>query len=527
MQSSSVASLLQSPRPAASRTDGAARSGEAFSSHLDDQGAARADRSPAPREPSTTARTSQPAPARTERPAPPARGRDDDRTRPGARDDDPPARTADAPRADDPPRATKAADADDAGRPEEASDGAQGQDDKANGDKESDAADAARAALVALADSLPDAPPPVADPATAPQAEAQGDQPVQTPVAGQPGFVPPAADLAQPQAETAQAGIAAVTGEGPRGRKAAAPGLQDKAAAATAADDQTDEGTTTAAAPAEGEKPAAKALPDALKALAEAGKDRGEARAAAAEGGKPASTAPQPPQAPAAPSHGAAAKDAAQEAKAEKAEPGAKAHGADTAAAGKADDVRITVTTLPADNAPPASQLPSPSADMRSATALANGVAAPAQTPVPTTPPTTMSMLPIEIGLRAMDGLQRFEIRLDPDELGRIDVRLDIAGDGGIKAHLTVDRVETLALLQRDARTLERAFEQAGLNTGNGGLQFSLGSDRPQGGRQQQDDTGGRANALPGTDTNETAARDIAAALRSWGTPNGGLDIRI
>ena len=312
-------------------------------------------------------------------------------------------------------------------------------------------------------------------------------------------------------------------GDLPRGRKAvaaAAPGAPEPAkgeAEATTPDGE-------AAATAQGEKPAAKPTAEALKALAEAGKEKGEPRAA--DGAKPTPAAPQAPQAPAA-APGAAVREAAQEMKTEKAETAGKAHAAEGAPAAKAEDIRISVTNLSGDGSSPATPMPSPPTDLRTATAQATPTATPAQTPVPTTAPTTMAMLPIEIGLRAMDGLQRFEIRLDPDDLGRIDVRLDIAGDGGVKAHLTVDRVETLALLQRDARTLERAFEQAGLNTGNDGLQFSLGSDRSQGGRQQQDEAGRRDTGLNGPDTNETAARDIAAALRSWGSPNGGLDIRI
>lgn len=80
--------------------------------------------------------------------------------------------------------------------------------------------------------------------------------------------------------------------------------------------------------------------------------------------------------------------------------------------------------------------------------------------------------------MRSLNGTNRFEIRLDPEELGRIDVRLDIDRDGGVRARLVVDRVETLALLQRDARTLERAFEQAGLKPSEGGVDLSL-RDQP------------------------------------------------
>ncbi|MBN9064001.1 MAG: flagellar hook-length control protein FliK [Rhizobiales bacterium] len=71
-------------------------------------------------------------------------------------------------------------------------------------------------------------------------------------------------------------------------------------------------------------------------------------------------------------------------------------------------------------------------------------------------------MASIAIGLQALEGAREFQIRLDPDHLGRVDVKLTIAEDGRVAASLTADRVDTLALLQRDARTLERAFDQAG-----------------------------------------------------------------
>jgi flagellar hook-length control protein FliK len=82
--------------------------------------------------------------------------------------------------------------------------------------------------------------------------------------------------------------------------------------------------------------------------------------------------------------------------------------------------------------------------------------------------------LAVEIAARFQAGNNRFEIRLDPPELGRIDVRLDFNRDGQVTSRLTVDKAETLNLLQRDASDLERALQQAGLKTGDGGLQFAL-----------------------------------------------------
>ncbi|NGP18470.1 flagellar hook-length control protein FliK [Devosia aurantiaca] len=71
-------------------------------------------------------------------------------------------------------------------------------------------------------------------------------------------------------------------------------------------------------------------------------------------------------------------------------------------------------------------------------------------------------------------GNTRFQIRLDPPELGRIDVRLEIDNAGSVSARLTVEKAETLDLMQRDQRGLERALQQAGVDAGKTNLEFSL-----------------------------------------------------
>ncbi|GEO98769.1 flagellar hook-length control protein FliK [Methylobacterium haplocladii] len=97
--------------------------------------------------------------------------------------------------------------------------------------------------------------------------------------------------------------------------------------------------------------------------------------------------------------------------------------------------------------------------------------AAPAPTPVP------LGAVPMTIGLRALGASNRFEIRLDPKELGRIDVSIDIDKESGtVGARLVVDRPETLALLQRDASSLQQALAQTGLDA-SAGISLSLRSD--------------------------------------------------
>ena len=98
--------------------------------------------------------------------------------------------------------------------------------------------------------------------------------------------------------------------------------------------------------------------------------------------------------------------------------------------------------------------------------------------------PLPMHAVPMEIGLRALQGAREFQIRLDPAELGRVDVKLSIDKDSTVTARIVVDRVETLHLLQREAKTLERAFEQAGLKSSDGAVDVSLRDHNGQSGRQ-------------------------------------------
>jgi hypothetical protein len=132
--------------------------------------------------------------------------------------------------------------------------------------------------------------------------------------------------------------------------------------------------------------------------------------------------------------------------------------------------------------------------------------------------------LAVEIVARAQDGLRRFEIRLDPPELGRIDVRLDVDQSGKVTSRLVVERADTLDLLRRDAPQLERALQQAGLNT-EGGLQFSL-RDQNFANRDQGTRDGSSTNLIIPEDE-PTAAE---AARRGYGRLiglGGGVDIRV
>lgn len=143
---------------------------------------------------------------------------------------------------------------------------------------------------------------------------------------------------------------------------------------------------------------------------------------------------------------------------------------------------------------------------------------------------TPLHVVPVEIGARALAGNKRFDIRLDPAELGRIDVSLEISDKGEVSAKLTVDRVETLHMLQRDARTLERAFEQAGLKPSEGGIDMSLrdSGDQQAGARQQrQDDETPRGRRAWVQATDDSALVTEVASLPRNAGRLGGVDLSI
>lgn len=155
--------------------------------------------------------------------------------------------------------------------------------------------------------------------------------------------------------------------------------------------------------------------------------------------------------------------------------------------------------------------------------AQAPAAAAPAPLALPQAVAIPLSGVAIEIAGKALAGKNHFEIRLDPPELGRIEVRLDVDRDGRITSHVIADRRDTLDLLQRDASGLQRAFQDAGLKTSDNGLQFSL-RDQSTGQQQQNPSSPNPASAqLVAEDDVPNNAMPSSSLARL----SGGLDIRV
>jgi flagellar hook-length control protein FliK len=134
----------------------------------------------------------------------------------------------------------------------------------------------------------------------------------------------------------------------------------------------------------------------------------------------------------------------------------------------------------------------------------------------------------VQVQRAQVAGQEQINIKLHPAELGRIEVKLEHASDGTLRAVISAERSETLDLLQRDARGLERALQDAGVKTDSGSLNFSLrgqghGQDQQAGGN----DGSGR-DSLGGTPDGADSAEAMPAPPQEYDpSHSGALDIRV
>jgi hypothetical protein len=100
----------------------------------------------------------------------------------------------------------------------------------------------------------------------------------------------------------------------------------------------------------------------------------------------------------------------------------------------------------------------------------------------------------------------RFELRLDPPELGRVEVRLDVSRDHRVTAVVAADSPQALAELSRHARELEAALQSAGLQLNDNGLSFDLSRQREGGDTEQ-------AQGASGANTESDETQEAASLL--------------
>ena len=102
------------------------------------------------------------------------------------------------------------------------------------------------------------------------------------------------------------------------------------------------------------------------------------------------------------------------------------------------------------------------------------------------------------------------KLKLDPPELGRVEVKMSIDKDNTTKIVLTAEKPETYMMLKQDAEMLERALNNAGLDT-NGDLSFELASENHD---FNQDSKQGRSSKQD--NSNDLSDEDIIETSMDW-----------
>ena len=134
--------------------------------------------------------------------------------------------------------------------------------------------------------------------------------------------------------------------------------------------------------------------------------------------------------------------------------------------AGQTAGPSFFVATMPAAAAPQGTTTPAP-----------DQVASPTHaTPAPPTPD---QLRPAFTAAASPTGPSRIVVRLDPAELGRVQVGIVRQPDGPSRIELVAERPETLQLLMRDQPALHRALDLAGVPAEGRTLHFQIGSPDP------------------------------------------------
>jgi Meckel syndrome type 1 protein len=180
-----------------------------------------------------------------------------------------------------------------------------------------------------------------------------------------------------------------------------------------------------------------------------------------------------------------------------------------------------TIRILPAE--PPAAASPRPDlpppvppADTTAAPPPPSPEAAPPPRPAAPIPIPARQVAPFAVAL-ALGPDARVTLTLEPAELGQVEVSIERQGEAA-SVRVVAERPETLALLQRDGRELERALNAAGLGGRETSLSFSLGGDTPR----DAPDRGGRQPRAAGP-----AQPVMARAVEPSAAPRSLIDIAL
>lgn len=136
----------------------------------------------------------------------------------------------------------------------------------------------------------------------------------------------------------------------------------------------------------------------------------------------------------------------------------------------------------------------------------------------------TIDQIKVNITKSAVKGVDKIQIQLNPEDLGSIEVKMQIGKDGKLQAHIISGRPETMDVLQKEIASLEKAFSDAGFQMDEGSLSFSFRESNSQNGQGRDEEL---RQFIGNVFEQETVQEQVAGDEYLSGTASNGLNIRV
>lgn len=107
-------------------------------------------------------------------------------------------------------------------------------------------------------------------------------------------------------------------------------------------------------------------------------------------------------------------------------------------------------------------------------------------------------------------------LKLNPPELGRVEIRMEFGDDKKVKANIVIEKPETHLMLQRDSHMLERALQEAGLDVDGSSLNFELAQDGSLFDQDGNNNSGSNASGGSNGGADNGEGEEIIEATMDW-----------
>jgi hypothetical protein len=178
--------------------------------------------------------------------------------------------------------------------------------------------------------------------------------------------------------------------------------------------------------------------------------------------------------------------------------------------------------------APTAPEAPAPAVGVAQAAPPAPVIAAQAAVTPVRGAPETVAHLAAQMIQRLEGQTTRFDLTLNPQSLGRVDVRIEIGVKGALRARMAFDDAATAQEMSGRHTELRAALQNAGFDVPEGALSFDVASGGGGGAFAERQDAD-RSAAPVFQNFADTADQDPAAAVKNYFSAAGssGVDIRV